>query len=48
MIYVVALCALDIGFELRSGQSIDYEHLYLLLLRQACSIKEQEQRLVSS
>ena len=48
MIYVLASCALYIGFELRSGQTINYKNLCLLLLRQAWSIKEQEQRLVSS
>jgi hypothetical protein len=38
----------DRVFEPRSGKSKDYENWYWLLLREARSIKEKEQRLVDS
>jgi hypothetical protein len=49
MVSVLALSAVDRGFEPWLGQTKDYKiDWYLLLLRQARSIKEKEQRLIGS
>jgi len=44
MLSVLALCAIDLGFDPRSGQAKD-ENRYLLYIRYEGSMNKQEQRL---
>ena len=48
MVSVLALSVVDRGFEPRLGQTKDYTLWYVLLLREAGSIKEKKQILVGS
>jgi hypothetical protein len=48
MVSMLTSSVVDRGFEPRSGQTKDYKIGILLLLRQAHSIKEKEQRLFGS
>ena len=47
MVGVVALCAVDRGFEPQSGQTKDYKFGIILLLLHSSSNKEKEQSWLS-
>jgi hypothetical protein len=47
MVGVVALCAVDRGFEPQSGQTKDYKIGIILLLLHSSSNKEKEQSWLS-